>query len=163
VHTPEVFLSPAAIIAGITLSLALLCPHCKEREADEQNDESAGSCSSASTSRWQHGLSRCPFFLVELLRISLARVDWHRVAANVLEIPHVEHSVCHCATMGGEGGAFFATAEYLGEVFMATGNRTMELSEQLPEPERTQALPVADLCRQTTQAMRLFLSDGETR
>ncbi|GHP00622.1 hypothetical protein KSF_106690 [Reticulibacter mediterranei] len=99
-----------------------------------------------------------PFFLVELVRISLHRMDWHVIAAHVLEIPLPVG--CQCANRTQEVPVG-ARAEYLGELFKATGDETLSLGQQLPEPERTQALFLADLCRETTKAMRLVLLDGE--
>ncbi|GCE32179.1 hypothetical protein KDA_76630 [Dictyobacter alpinus] len=101
-----------------------------------------------------------PFFLVELLRISLRNVDWHVIAANTLgEQPSTGKEGC-CSMRKQERQAG-AAAEYLGEVFRVTGDEALDVGQQLPEPERTQALFLADLCRETTKALRLFLINGE--
>lgn len=103
---------------------------------------------------------RMPFFLTELLRRSFHRVDWHVVAASVASRP--SHEECRCANRRQED-LLGAIAEYLGEVFKVTGDETVSLGQQLPEPERTQALLLADLCRETTKAMRLYVMNGEAR
>ena len=93
---------------------------------------------------------RMPFFLAELVRISLVRIDWHRIAAHLLQVPVSAHEACHCAALAQEVHVG-ATAEYLGELFKETGDEIMVLGQQLPEPERTQSLLLADLCRETTE------------
>jgi hypothetical protein len=101
-----------------------------------------------------------PFFLVEYVRKSLHQIDWHGIAASLLEVPRSARGNCHC-TASAQETATGAIAEYLGELFKITGDEIMPLGQRLPEPERTQALLLGDLCRETTKAMRLFLREGE--
>jgi hypothetical protein len=96
-----------------------------------------------------------PFFLVEYMRRSLFKIDWHKIAAKVLDVPACQD--CHCGPNVDAG----AVAEYLGELFKVTGDEILPLGQRLPEPERTQVLLLSDLCRETTKAMRLFLREGE--
>lgn len=123
-------------------------------------DVCCGACELQAFFNWYLALSQRPlrmsFFLAELVRISLARIDWHRIAAHLLQVPAPAHEACHCAALAQEVHVG-ATAEYLGELLKATGDEIMVLGQQLPDPERTQSLLLADLCRETTRAMRLFL------
>ncbi len=100
-----------------------------------------------------------PFFLAEFVRRSLRKVDWHRIAALLLELPQGE---CYC----GQGILQDLTGvvvEYLGEAFRITGDESTVFGHQLPEPLRTHVLLLADLCRETTKVLRLSLLDGEKR
>lgn len=49
------------------------------------------------------GRLRVPFFLLELLRTSLERIDWHTIAEQVLHV--ALPSLCHCSGTDGQGGA----------------------------------------------------------
>lgn len=42
------------------------------------------------------GLLHVPFFLVEYVRISLLKIDWHRIAENLLDVPHLARGNCRC-------------------------------------------------------------------
>ena len=94
------------------------------------------------------------------MRRGLHKIDWHVIAANLLDVPHAARGTCHCAARDQQT-ATGMVAEYLGELFKVTGDEIMPLGQRLPEPERTQALLLGDLCRETTKAMRLFLREGE--
>jgi hypothetical protein len=99
---------------------------------------------------------RIPFFLVELTRRSLLKIDWHAIAANVLAISHPAQEECHCAGIEIPVGT---VVEYLGELLKTAGDEIIQLGQNIPEPERTQVLLLADLCRETTRAMRVFSSE----
>src|SRR5712692_3358658 len=87
-----------------------------------------------------------PFFLYELLRVSLERVNWHTIAAQVLQVPPGQ--VCQCE-VGKQEEPLGAKAAYLAELFGVVSDEIAEHSRNLPEPQRTQALFLLDLCRQT--------------
>ncbi len=91
---------------------------------------------------------RVPFFLHELLRVSLARIDWHAIAAKVLQVPPGQ--VCQCET-SKQQEPLGAKAAYLAELFHVVSDEIGEHSRELPEPQRTQALFLLDLCRETTR------------
>jgi hypothetical protein len=97
-----------------------------------------------------------PFFLREYVHRSLVKIDWHAIASNLLEVPRSAGG-CQCAVRAQET-ATGERAEYLCELFKATGDEIMSLSQCLPEPERMQALLIGDLCHETTKAMCLFFS-----
>src|SRR5712692_10531814 len=82
--------------------------------------------------------------------MSLARIDWHEIAAQVLQVP--PGPVCQREARKQQE-PLGAKAEYLGELFRFVGNEIGEPCRNLPEPQRTQALFLVDLCRETTRAM----------
>ena len=121
-----------------------------------------GACELRSFFGWYLDLARrslqMPFFVHEFLRISLQKIDWHVIAAKVLEVALLGHAACCCAARTQEV-LVGARAEYLGELFRQTGDEAIQLGQCLPEPELTQALLLAELCRETTRAMRQGLMD----
>jgi hypothetical protein len=100
---------------------------------------------------------RVPFFLHELLRASVARIDWHLIAAQILQVPSCR--VCQCEARRREEPRG-ARAEFLGELFRLVGDEIVQHSQNLPEPQRTLALFLLDLCRETTKSMRSLTPTG---
>ena len=120
-----------------------------------QGDVCRGACELQTFFNWyleivQRPL-RVPFFLHELLRASLARIDWHVIAAQVLQEPSRPPCQCEARRRDEPLGA---RVEFLGELFRLVGDEIVLHSQELPEPQLTQALFLMDLCRETTKAMR---------
>ncbi len=86
---------------------------------------------------------RIPFFLHELLRISIACINWHHVAAQIYHLPETTSCSCEACVLEEPLGA---KAEYLGELFRLVGDEIIQHSQDLPEPQCTQALFLMDLC-----------------
>lgn len=101
---------------------------------------------------------RVPFFLHEMLRASLACIDWHVVAARVLRVAASPTCMCEARRQEGHCGAW---AEYLGELCRLVANEIVQHSSSLSEPQRTQALFLADLCRETAGEIGGFAPVGE--
>ncbi len=97
---------------------------------------------------------RVPFFLHELLRMSLSRVNWHCIAAQILQVP--DSTSCQCMARMQEEPLGAAKAEYLGELFRLVGDEIVQHSQGLPESQRTQVLFLMDMCRETTRAMLIL-------
>ncbi len=91
-----------------------------------------------------------PFFVRELLRMSLEQVNWHRVAALLLG---VMPPVCECAS-GAHRTDPVTQVALLEEALQLVGCTIERLVPGLPDPQRDQALFLADLCKHTATAMR---------
>ena len=94
---------------------------------------------------------RVPFFLHEMLRAGLASIDWHAIAGRVLQVSASPACMCEARRREGPRGA---RAEYLVELCRLVGNEIVQLGSSLSEPQRTQALFLSDLCRETAEATR---------
>ncbi|HEU5376942.1 MAG TPA: hypothetical protein VFV38_16045 [Ktedonobacteraceae bacterium] len=89
--------------------------------------------------------SPVPHFVLSVLRSSLADLDWHLIAAQVLKM--VPTSFCRCASLSAKDLAP-ASAALLQARFVAVGEAMRQVSLGAPEPQRAQALFLADFCSQ---------------
>lgn len=89
---------------------------------------------------------QAPFFVRELLCMSLKRVNWHTIAANVLQ---VEPPSCTCKQEEEEDDCLVRIALF-DELLGAFRKELREAGDRLPEPQRTTALFLHDLCRQAS-------------
>lgn len=88
-----------------------------------------------------------PFFVRELLFMSLARMNWHTIAANVLRM---EPPSCTCE---GSKKADPAVEVILLEALLKTvGGSLHQVAETLPDPLRDTALFISDLCEHASDA-----------
>jgi hypothetical protein len=86
-----------------------------------------------------------PHFVLAVLRTSLADLDWHLVAAQILQM--APPPCCRCASLSVEDLAPVRAA-LLQARFVAVGEAMRQASLGAPEPQRTQALFLADFCFQ---------------
>jgi len=89
--------------------------------------------------------SSVPHFVLSILRTSLADLDWHLVAAQILNMAPA--SFCQCASLSAEDLAP-ARVALLQARFVAVGEAMRRAGLDAPEPQRTQALFLADFCSQ---------------
>jgi len=121
-----------------------------------QGDSCRGSCELRAFFLWYlervQPYLHMPFFLRELLRASLASVDWHAISARVLQGP--ARPACCCDASSSQPEPRGVQAQILGEVFRLVDAEIGLYSSELPEPLRTQALFLRDLCRETARALQ---------
>lgn len=92
-----------------------------------------------------------PFFVRELLCMSLERVNWHSVAAQLLgAVP----PACACAPEMRRSDPV-AQVALLQEALKLAGGMIAGLVPDLPDPHREPALFLANLCKQTASALSL--------
>lgn len=84
---------------------------------------------------------KAPFFVRALLSMSLERVNWHAIAANLL---NVEPPLCTCSRSNNDDAA--AQIALFEERLTVTGHDLRQVSELLPEPQREVALFLSDCC-----------------
>ncbi|MBA2681074.1 MAG: hypothetical protein H0U76_22090 [Ktedonobacteraceae bacterium] len=88
-----------------------------------------------------------PFFVRELLLMSLERVNWHAIAANLLL---VEPPPCTCARLKKDDSA--VQVVLFKELLRTFGDELRQVSERLPDPSRGTALRLSDSCERASIA-----------
>jgi hypothetical protein len=87
-----------------------------------------------------------PFFVSELLSISLQQVDWHTIAAHILDIPVPS---CQCSSVPSQENAEVVNVQLLQELLTLSGDEIRRASRRLPDHLRSNALFLSGLCRDT--------------
>jgi hypothetical protein len=109
--------------------------------------------------RFSLSLLDAPSFVHELLQKGLANIEWHRVAAQVLD---VEIPVCQCPSPTPPSDPVAQTILFRQALKLACC-RIEDLLPGLPEPQREQALFLADMCRHTTMTIGEKLPEKSLR
>lgn len=101
----------------------------------------------------------CPFIIQEFLRISLERVNWHELAAWVLNVPFDRHQVSHDEVETALPALWlFAIREATWTLYGELGEAANDPS--FPREARDCCLDLADQCYHASHAMREALSGG---